>query len=156
MSPPVILDTFDFFPKLPIELQNLIWQMTLSEARAISPENCFHEWWYGRIVSFLSPVALHVCRCSRSLARKVLRYTSIQIPGLPGWRPLYINQACDFFIITKRDMEMNIKISDLIADPTLIKRVVITGIASDDVLLKGSIIHYTNQFPGLEELVFAD
>src|SRR5436190_23954919 len=41
MSPPAMLCTFTLFPNLPMELQNLIWQMTLSEPRAISGENSF-------------------------------------------------------------------------------------------------------------------
>lgn len=151
-----MLRTFTLFPKLPLELQNLIWQMTFSEPRAISPENCFREWWYGRIVSFLSPVALHVCHSSRSFVKSVLRHTSIHIPGLRGWRPLYINQACDFFILTKWDVQMNVKISDFIADPTLVSRVMITGIASYEMLQERDMINFFSQFSGLEEVAIAD
>jgi 2EXR family len=156
MSPTAMLCTFPLFRQLPMELQNLIWQMTLLEPRAISLENCFREWWHGRIVSFLSPVALHVCHSSRALANSVLKHTSIHIPGVRGWRQLYVNQACDFFIITKRDVEMKAKISDFITDPTIISRVMVTGIASDELLLKEDIVQYFGQFSGLEEVATAD
>jgi hypothetical protein len=156
MSPPVMLHTFTFFPKLPMELQNLIWQMTLSEPRVISRENCFREWWYGKLVSFLSPVALHVCHSSRSLARGVLRSTSIHIPGLPGWRPFYINQACDFFTITKSDVQLNVVISDFIADPAVVRRVLILGVLSSELCLEKDIRSYLDQFSRLEEVAIAE
>jgi hypothetical protein len=60
--------------------------------------------------------------------------------------PLYINQACDFFILTKKDVEMNMKISDFIADITLVSRVMITGIALDEELLEKDMVHYFSQF----------
>jgi hypothetical protein len=84
--------------------------------------------------------------------KTILKYTSIHIPGLPGWRPLYINQACDIFILTKRDLQMNMKISDFIADPTLVSRVMITGIASGEV----DMMYDFSQFSGLEEAAIAD
>jgi hypothetical protein len=142
MSLPVMLHSFVLFPKLSIELQYLIWEITLSNRRIISRENCFREWWYVSILPLLSPVALHVCNSSRSLAKSVLRCTSIRIPGLPGWRMLYINQACDFFSITKMDVSMNVQISDFIADPILVNQVAITGIALDYMWLKKDMMHY--------------
>jgi hypothetical protein len=45
-----------------------------------------------------------------------------------------------------------LKISDCIADSTIISRVMITGIALDEVLLKEDIVHYFGQFSGLEEV----
>jgi hypothetical protein len=68
--------SFTLFVKLPIELQNIIWQITLSVPRAISGEDCFREWWFGRIKYFLTPVALQVSHNSRSLAKKALTRTS--------------------------------------------------------------------------------
>jgi hypothetical protein len=156
MSLLAMLHRFVLFPKLPIELQYLIWEITLSNRRIISRENCFREWWYGRIVPFLSPVALHVCHSSRSLAKSVPRCTSIRILGLPGWGILYINQACDFFSIAKIDVNMNVQISDFIADPTLVNRVAITGIALDNMWLKKDMMHYFNQFSALKEVVLTN
>jgi hypothetical protein len=60
------------------------------------------------------------------------------------------------FILTKRDMQMNMKISDFIADPTLVSRAMITGIASDEELLERDIVHYLGPFSGLEEVDIAD
>jgi hypothetical protein len=151
-----MLRSFVLFPRLPVELQNIVWQITLSEPRAISGEDCFHAWWYGRLLRFLLPVALHVCHNSRSLAKKILRRTAICIPGLPGWRTLYINQACDFVRTTKWNVQINTKISDFIADPTLINRLVISGITGDKGGFEKGIMHYFDQFPGLEEVVLTD
>lgn len=112
MSLPITLRSFAHFTKLSIELQNLIWQITLSRTRAFNGDSCFQEWWYGRIVPFLSAVALHVCCSSRFLAKRVLRCTPIHIPGLRGWRTLHFNQACDYLNITKRDLQMNRQFRD--------------------------------------------
>ena len=108
----------------------MIWEFTLSEPRLISGETCFREWWYGRIVRFLSPVALHVCYRSRSSVKRLLKRTSTQIPGVSGRKTLYLNQACGFFTVTKLDMQMNLRISRIVADPALVNRVVISGIAT--------------------------
>jgi hypothetical protein len=51
---------------------------------------------------------------------------------------------------------MKTKISDFITDPTIISRVMITGIASDELLLKEDIVQYFGQFSGLEEVATAD
>jgi hypothetical protein len=102
-------------------------------------------------VPFLSPVALHVCHISRSLAKSVLRRTYIRIPGLPGRRILYINQTCDFFSITKMDVNMNVQISDFITDPTFVSRLAISGI--DNMWLKKGMMHYFDQFSALKEVV---
>jgi len=151
-----MLRSFVLFPRLPIELQDIVWQITLSDPRAISGEDCFHAWWHSRLVRFLSPVALHVCHNSRSLAKKILRRTAVCIPGLPGWRTLYINQACDFVRTTRWDVQINTKISGFIADPTLINRLVISGIIGDKDWFEKGMVHYFDQFPGLEEVVLTD
>jgi hypothetical protein len=146
-----MLRSFVLFTKLPIEIQNLIWEFTLSDPRAISRENCFREWWYGRITTFLSPVALHVCHSSRSLAKSVLRCTSVYIPGLPGKRLFYINQDCDFLYLTKQEIQLEMGMSTFITDPTLIRRVVISGILLKD--LDKDMKHYFDQFSGLGVII---
>jgi 2EXR family len=152
----VMLRNFVLFPRLPVELQNIIWQITLSEPRAISGGDCFEEWWHGRLVRFLSPVALHVCHNSRSLAKKILRRTTIRIPFLPGWRVLYINQTCDFVGTAKWNVQMNTKISDFIADTKLINRLVVSGLAENKSGFEKDMMRYFDQFPGLEEVVLTD
>lgn len=154
MSSPLSPRTFTLFPKLPFELQDMIWEFTLSEPRLISGETCFREWWYGRIVRFLSPVALHVCYRSRSLAKRLLKRTSIQIPGVPGRKTLYLNQACDFFAVTKLDMQMNMKISRIVAEPALVNRVVISGIGPNEA--SPNMIHYFDHLSGLQEVILTD
>lgn len=156
MLPTIMLYTFPLFYQLPIELQNLIWQITLLELCTISLENCFCKWWHSRIVSFLSLVALHVCYSSCALANSVLKHTSIHIPSIHRQRQLYVNQACDFFIITKRDVEMKTKILDFIIDPIIISQVIITRIALDELLLKEDIVQYFSQFSRLEEVATTD
>ncbi|KAH8651806.1 hypothetical protein BGZ60DRAFT_533680 [Tricladium varicosporioides] len=155
MSSQVTLRRFSLFLHLPFELQDIIWNFTLSEPRSISGEDCFREWWYSNIARFLSPVALHVCRRSRSLAKSTLKCTSIQIPGVPGWRIFYLNQTCDFFTVSKIDAQMNLKISRFIADPTLVNRVVISWGTSNEDSLK-NMIHYLNHLSGLKEVVLTD
>ena len=150
----VPLRRFTLFPQLPFELQDMIWEITLSEPRLISGESCFREWWYGRVVRFLSPVALHVCHRSRSLAKRLLKRTSIQIPGVPGRKTLYLNQACDFFAVTKLDMQMNMKISRIVADPALVNRVVISGIGPNEA--SPNMIHYFDHLSGLQEVILTD
>ncbi|KAF8856256.1 hypothetical protein BDZ45DRAFT_804283 [Acephala macrosclerotiorum] len=145
--------SFTLFLKLPIELQNTIWQMTLSGPRAIGGEECFQEWWHSRLARFLSPVALHVCHNSRSLAKKILRGTTVHIPGLFGWRTLYINQKLDFLHVTKRDVQRNIRVSRFIADPALVNRLVISGVTKDKEWLEKD---YFDQFANLEEVVLTD
>jgi hypothetical protein len=154
MSSPLSPRTFTLFPKLPFELQDMIWEFTLSEPRLINGETCFREWWYGRIIRFLSPVALHVCHRSRSLAKRLLKCTSIQIPGVPGRKTLYLNQACDFFAVTKLDMQMNMKISRIVADPALVNRVVISGIGPNEA--SPNMIHYFDHLSGLQEVILTD
>jgi hypothetical protein len=132
----------------------MIWEFTLSELRLINGETCFREWWYGRIIRFLSPVALYIYYRSRSLAKRLLKYTSIQIPGIPGRKTLYLNQACDFFAITKLDIQMNMKISRIIADPTLVNRIVISGIGPNETSL--NMIYYFDHLSGLQEVILTD
>ena len=128
----------------------MIWTFTISNPRAISGENCFREWWNGNIVAFLVPVALHVCRYSRFVASRALHRSSLQIPSVPGWRTIYINQSCDIFIITEREIQ---NITKFIADPVLITRVVIA---------RGPITNYTErhdcfrQLSGLREVVLIE
>ncbi|KAF8862720.1 hypothetical protein BDZ45DRAFT_739033 [Acephala macrosclerotiorum] len=155
MSSLGVLRSFVQFPKLPFELQDIIWNITLSEPRSISGEDCFREWWYGKIVRFSLPVALHVCHRSRSLAKSTLKCTAIQIPGIPGWRIFYLNQACDYFAITKRDVQMNLKISGIIANPTLVNRVVISWEVQNEASIK-NMIQYFDHLSGLEEVVLTD
>lgn len=155
MLSPVPLRRFTLFPQLPFELQDMIWEITLSEPRLISGESCFREWWFRRIVRFLSPVALHVCCRSRSLAKRLLTCTSVQIPGVSGWKTLYLNQASDFFAVTKLDVQMNLKISRVFADPTVVNRVVVSGVALND-LSPSSMVHYFDHLSGLQEVVLTD
>jgi hypothetical protein len=151
----VSLSTFALFSQLPFELQDMIWKISLSEPRSISGEDCFREWWYGKIIRFLLPVALHVCHRSRSLAKNVLKCTAIQIPGVPGWRIIYLNQACDYFMVTGRDIQINSKVSGIIANPTLVNRVVMSlGVPNED--LPKNIIRYFDHFSGLEEVVLTN
>jgi hypothetical protein len=154
MSSPRVLRSFIHFPKLPFELQDIIWNITLSEPRSISGEDCFREWWYGKIVRFLLPVALHVCHRSRSLGRSTLKCTTVQIPGVPGWRILYLNQAHDYFTVTNRDMQINRNISSFIDNPTLINRVVISGMLNKASLK--NMGHYFHHLSGLNEVVLTD
>jgi hypothetical protein len=154
MSSPGVLRSFVHFPKLPFELQDMIWNITLSEPRSISGEDCFREWWYGKIVRFLVPVALHVCHRSRSLGEGILKCTTIQIPGVPGWRIFYLNQAYDYFTVTNRDMQINRNISSIIENPTLINRVVISGV-SNEASLK-NMGHYFDHLSGLNEVVLTN
>lgn len=155
MPSQVALRTFALFPQLPFELQDMIWKISLSEPRSISGEDCFREWWYGKIVRFSLPVALHVCYRSRSLAKSTLKRTAIQIPGVPGWRIFYLNQACDYFTVTKRDVQMNLKVSGVIANPTLINRVVVSGEVPNEASLK-NMFQYFDHFSGLEEVALTD
>jgi hypothetical protein len=154
MSSPGALRGFVHFPKLPYELQDAIWNITLSEPRSISGEDCFREWWYGKIVRFLLPVALHVCHRSRSLGKSTLKCTTIQIPGVPGWRIFYLNQAYDYFTVTNRDIQINRNISSIIDNPTLINRVVISGV-SNKASLK-NMGHYFDDLSGLNEVVLTN
>ena len=156
MSSQVLLHKFALFPQLPFELQDMIWKISLLEPRSISGEDCFREWWYGKIIRFLLPVALHVCYRSRSMAKKVLKCTAIQIPGVPGWRIFYLNQACDYFIVTRRDIQMNSKVSGIIANPTLINRAVISWGAPNEDSPKHIIRYFNHHFPGLEEVVLTN
>jgi hypothetical protein len=155
MSSQVSLHKFALFPRLPFELQDMIWKISLSEPRSISGEDCFREWWYGKIVRFLLPVALHVCQRSRYLAKKALKCTSIQIPGVPGWRIFYLNQACDYFIVTRRDVQLSSKVLGLIANPTLVNRVVISWETPNEQSPK-NIIRYFGHLSGLEEVVLTN
>jgi hypothetical protein len=151
-----MLRIFVLFLQLPVELQNIIWQITLSDSRAIGGEECFQEWWHRRLVRFLLPVALYVCHDSRSLAKRILRRTTICIPGLPGWKTFYINQTCDFLRVTKWNIQMNIQVSRFIADPSLINRLVISGVDADTAWFEKDTMHYFDQFSDLEEVVLTD
>ncbi|KAH9208857.1 hypothetical protein DL95DRAFT_478926 [Leptodontidium sp. 2 PMI_412] len=155
MPSQVALRTFALFPQLPFEIQDMIWKISLSEPRSISGEDCFREWWYGKIVRFSVPVALHVCHRSRSLAMSTLKRTAIQIPGVPGWRIFYLNQACDYFTVTKRDVQMNLKVSGVIANTTLVNRVVISWEVPNEASLK-NMIQYFDHLHGLEEVALTD
>jgi hypothetical protein len=157
MSSQIALRRFSLFPQLPFELQDMIWKISLSEPRSISGEDCFREWWYGKIGRFLLPVALHVCHRSRSLAKSILKRTAIHIPGVSGWKILYLNQSCDYFTVTKRDIQMNLKISEVIANPALVNRVLISwGVrASIEASLK-DMVHFFDNLSGLEEVVLTD
>lgn len=115
--------SFNSFTKLPFELQHMIWTFTISYPRMISGHTCFREWWNGNIVAFLVPAALHVCRFSRFVASSALKRSSLQIPGIPGWRTIYINRSWDSFILTERELQ---NISSFIADPALIARLAFT------------------------------
>ena len=99
-------------------------------------------------------MVLHVCHRSYSLTKRLLKRIYIQIPGVPGRKTLYLNQACDFFAITKLDMQINLKISRFVADPTLINRVVISGIVLNEASL--NMIYYCDHLPRLQELVLTD
>ena len=156
MSSQVSLHKFALFPQLPFELQDMIWDISLSEPRSISGEDCFREWWYGKIIRFLLPTALHVCHRSRALAKSVLKCTAIQIPGVPGWRIFYLNQACDYFMVTTRDVQMNSKVSGIIANPTLVNRVVISWGAPNEDSPKNIIRYLDHHFSGLEEVVLTN
>ena len=131
-------------------------EFTLSESRLISGETCFREWWYGRIVLFLLPVALHIRLCyrSRSSTKRLLKPTSIQIPGVSGGKTLYLNQACDFFAVTRLDVQMNLRISRIVADPALVNRVVISGIGLNEA--SPNMIHYFDHLSGLQEVILTD
>ncbi len=121
--PPEMCSSFDLFTKLPFELQHMIWIFTISKPRMISGYTCFREWWKGNIVAFLVPAALHVCGFSRFVASSALKRSSLQIPGVPGWRTIYVNQSCDSFVITEREIQ---NISNFIADPAIITRLAVT------------------------------
>jgi len=69
---------------------------------------------------------------------------------------LCINQACDFFSITKVDISMNVQISDFITDPILVNQVAIIGIALDNMWLKKDMMHYFDQFSALKEVVLTN
>jgi hypothetical protein len=83
-----------------------------------------------------------------------LKRTSIQIPGVPGRKTLYFNQACDFFAVTKLDMQMNRKISRIVADPALVNRVVISGIGPNEA--SPNMVHYFDHLSGLQEVILTD
>ena len=157
MPTQVPVGRFSLFTQLPHELQDIIWKTSLSEPRSISGEDCFRQWWYGKLIRFLLPVALHVCHRSRSLAKKTLKRTAIHIPGLPGWKLFYLNQACDYFTVTKRDIQMNLKISEFVANPTLVNRVVISwGLQVPTKVSPKDTIHFFDALSGLEEVVLTD
>ena len=148
-----MISSFDSFTKLPVDLQHIIWTFTISNPRAISGENCFREWWNGTIVAFLVPAALHVCRYSRFVASRALRRSSLQIPCVPGWRTIYVNQSCDIFIITEREI-MNI--AKFIADPVLITRVVISKGHTAHNTARHDTNHCFRQLSGLREVIVMD
>jgi hypothetical protein len=51
-------------------------------------------------------------------------------------------------------MQINMKISRIVADPALVNRVVISGIRVNET--SPNIIHYCNHLLGLQELIFKD
>lgn len=139
----LLVGGFAVFTHLLVELQNLIWTFTISDPCVISGENCFREWWHGAVTPFLVLVALHVCRHSRLIASCALKRSFIKIPCVPKWSIIYVNQACDYFIITGRQIQSNVVLSNLIADPSLITRVVISrDVARNKALLAHDINCY--------------
>jgi hypothetical protein len=101
-------------------------------------------------------VALQVSHNSRSLAKKALARTFVQIPGNLGWRPIYINQASDFFVVAQSDVQINHKVSRTIFHPGLVNRVVISGVRPDKGWLEKSIMCYFDQLSGLKEVILTD
>lgn len=152
-----LISSFVFFTKLPVELQSLIWTFTISNPRAISGESCFREWWHGAVTPFLVPVALHVCRHSRLIASCALKRSFIKIPCVPKWSIIYVNQACDYFIITGRQIQDYAVLSNFIADPSLITRVVISeDVARNKALLAHDINRCFDQLRSLREVILID
>lgn len=152
-----LVSSFVFFTKLPVELQRLIWTFSISNPREISGESCFREWWHRDITSFLVPVALHVCRHSRSIASCALKRSFIKIPSVPKWSIIYVNQACDFFIITDRDIQNNVVLSKFIADPNLITRIIISkDVAGNKMLSAHGINRCFGQLHSLQEVILMD
>jgi hypothetical protein len=90
------------------------------------------------------------------LAKKILKRTTVRIPGLPGWRTLYINETCDSVRVRKLDIQINTKISNFIADPVLINRLVVSEITGDKGGFEKDTMRYFDQFPRLEEVVLTD
>jgi hypothetical protein len=148
--------SFAPFNNLPSELQDIIWEYTLFDSRIISAEHCFHEWWHHRMVPLLMPAALRVCHSSRSLAKSILKRTLISVPGIPGWRIIYINQASDLFCVTKKDVQKNVDMSTFIQNLALVNRVLISNITRDTSWFSKRIIRYFDQFSNLREVILTD
>jgi hypothetical protein len=148
---------YAFFTNLPVELQSLIWTFTISNPRAISGESCFREWWHRAVTPFLVPVALHVCCHSRLIASRALKRSFIKIPCVPKWSIIYVNQACDYFIITGREIQNYVILSKFITDPSLITRVVISkDVARNKALLAHDINRCFDQLRSLREVILID
>jgi hypothetical protein len=51
---------------------------------------------------------------------------------------------------------MNIQVSRFIADPSLVNRLVISGVGTDTAWFERDTMHYFDQFSNLEEVVLTD
>ena len=77
-----------------------------------------------------------------------MKRTSIQILGIFRRKLLYFNQTYDFFVVTKLNMQMNLKILRIVANLTLVNRVVISRIALNEV--SANIIYYFTTYLGFK------
>lgn len=99
-------EMFPSFPRLAIELQNLIWEATFSQPRVfddstlrlLNPQN-------GVMYSYLTPYALYICRDSRDFAQSHLCRTFLFRAWPRGSRrAIYFNPKCDACVYRFTDL----------------------------------------------------
>jgi len=151
------LESFPSFPRLTIELQNLIWEASFSQPRVfddgtlrlLNPQN-------GVMYSYLTPYALYICRDSRNFAQSRLCRTFLFREWPRGSRrAIYFNPKCDVCVYRFTDLSWR---SDFIPGLCSFSHVEIVANVSPNALsnTKDYGLRSTNffeRFPNLKRLL---